>query len=284
MSLANIIKKIRDDYSDDAATVESSPVAVADEKNDQTVDPRELKYKLDSLRTVLNSYNYLINLNSSMRSIDFKSLFNNAQGEKFDNFKRKYSTPTNAIRSWQFQADSLMSEMGAIENELSAYLRINKLVPVVVNERGGEHSYIFWYEPTAELIDKLPSKYRSALEPELIALKNSLLDCRVAPEPGAKSFFDVWRACSGAIENLSISPNPVKDMLTATYTLTSERSCSVALHDLRGAKVKDLSDFRNKPASEIVEQYPISGVTPGLYLLVVTSNNGEQAVQRVIVE
>lgn len=290
MSLAAIIKNIREEYQ---ATVEfeaevSQPESVspADAAQDTNtyIDFQDLKSKLDSLRIAINDYNYLINLNSSVRSIDFQTIFRTAQMGNKDNFKNKYYPSSIAMRSWQYQADSLMSEMESIENELDAYLRVNKLVPVVVNSSDAGQSYIFWYEPTAELIDKLPARYSQVLEPELIALKNSLLDCRLAPHPGEKSYFEVWRACSGAIENLAISPNPVKTVLTASYLLTSERNCSVALHDLRGAKVSDLSAMASRPAGQINEQFPISGIAPGLYLLVVSTDNGEQAVQRVIIE
>ena len=290
MSLAAIIKNIREGYDGtveietEAAPAEQA-TATTDATQDTTIyiDFQDLKSKLDSLRIAINSYNYLINLNSSVRSIDFQSIFNTAQtGSHTDNFKSKYYPSAIAMRSWQYQADSLMAEMENIENELDAYLRVNKLVPVVVSN--SEQSYIFWYEPTAELIDKLPARYRKVLEPELIALKNSLLDCRLAPHPGEKSYFEVWRACSGAIENLAISPNPVKTVLTASYLLTSERNCSVALHDLRGTKVSELSAMATKPAAQINEQFAISGIAPGLYLLVVSTDNGEQAVQRVIIE
>lgn len=290
MSLAAIIKNIREGY-DGTVEIQAEPNPIARESENEPaqdtnvyIDFHDLKSKLDSLRITLNSYNYMINLNSSIRSIDFQSIFNTAQGNRQDNFRNKYYPSAIAMRSWQYQADSLMSEMENIENELDAYLRVNKLVPVVVSNSSGDQSYIFWYEPTAELIDKLPARYRDVLEPELIALKNSLLDCRLAPHPGADSYFEVWRACSGAIENLAISPNPVKNVLTASYLLTSERKCSVALHDLRGTKVRDLSSSATKPAAQINEQYAINGIAPGLYLLVVSTDNGEQAVQRVIVE
>ncbi len=291
MSLAAIIKNIREQYEGtveiEAEVAQPESVRPADVAQDTNtfIDFKDLKSKLDSLRIAINDYNYLINLNSSVRSIDFQTIFRTAQmGNNTDNFKNKYYPSAIAMRSWQYQADSLMAEMESIENELDAYLRVNKLVPVVVNSSDAGQSYIFWYEPTAELIDKLPARYSQVLEPELIALKNSLLDCRLAPHPGEKSYFEVWRACSGAIENLAISPNPVKTVLTASYLLTSERNCSVALHDLRGAKVSDLSAMASRPAGQINEQFPISGIAPGLYLLVVSTDNGEQAVQRVIIE
>lgn len=93
------------------------------------------------------------------------------------------------------------------------------------------------------------------------------------------------QTASGALAITSVYPNPTIDGgATLTYTLSGDRRVQVSLHDLTGAKLMDLSAASQRKAGEGQIAFTLDGVTPGIYLVTVTTDRGERAVQRLIVQ
>lgn len=171
-----------------------------------------------------------------------------------------------------------------------AYHQINKLVPVsvpiknAVDRQGNPmpgYRIIAWYEPTEELFGHLPADVAENLRKELNAFNSADDLCDVEAVAGKESYFDVWRTCSGAIENLSVFPNPTDGNVNIKFDLKTERNYNVSLHNLMGSKVLDLGNYSGG-LGEIDINYNIQNVEAGLYLIVVQTESGEQAVQRII--
>lgn len=96
---------------------------------------------------------------------------------------------------------------------------------------------------------------------------------------------ETWRETSGAVETTGVFPNPTSDGgATMSFALAEDRNVSISLHDLTGAKVMDL--VRNSPRKAGTGQlaFTLPGVTPGMYLVTLTTDRGERAVQRLIVQ
>ena len=89
-------------------------------------------------------------------------------------------------------------------------------------DKGG---LIFWYHPSQDLIDALPERYRNDLAKEFKLLANEKAICG-AKVDAEKCYLDIWRACSGAIENLRVFPNPVKSDLNVRFELKENRNMS----------------------------------------------------------
>jgi hypothetical protein len=172
-----------------------------------------------------------------------------------------------------------------IELSLDNMAQINKLIPISISLEQGKINYIMWFEPTAELVSLLPESVRRSLEPEMLAIQSTPRDaCKGAPVESDKAIFDVWRACAGAIEKLSIYPNPSKGAVNINYSLTGERTVTVTVHDLSGKELFVLQGAKTLPAGDYKDNFTLRGLPAGMYLISVTTNKEERAVQRVIIE
>lgn len=172
---------------------------------------------------------------------------------------------------------------------------------------------IFWYEPTPEFIVALPEPVRThvreALEyadiierkpihesieafmqrqPREVqigfdSLQLSAQDTSTAAVPGGL-FMGAIATASGAITSSSVMPNPAHDHLTVKYTLSTPRSVALAMYDITGHHLKTLSMWGRMGLGQTTTTVTVKDLPPGMYLLVITTEKGERAVQRVIVE
>ncbi len=137
---------------------------------------------------------------------------------------------------------------------------VNKLVPVLVenNNGGASNSLIFWFDPAPEL------------ETILGTGNGNILPAHVST--------------SGALTSLMISPNPATTSATLRYSLASERSLAVSLYDITGNKVLDIARRTGEEAGAGELPVDLSSVAPGIYILSVVTDRGEQLTQRIVVE
>lgn len=161
---------------------------------------------------------------------------------------------------------------------------INKLIPVSVDVDGGEDDFILWYKATDIFLSKLPEDIKNRLAPELAALSDGA-SCGNAPVEKDQALTDAWSGCSGVVKNMKVFPNPIKNSVVNTeFDLDKQRVVSAAVYDLSGKKVKDLVVNENMGAGQYQESYEINGLNPGLYYLVISTEIGEQALQRIVIE
>lgn len=93
------------------------------------------------------------------------------------------------------------------------------------------------------------------------------------------------RSQQGALSVKSVYPNPTSDGgATLSYDLREERHLSVDLVDLTGTRVAGLlADARKRPGQGQLA-FAFGDVAPGMYLLRVTTDKGETAVQRIVIQ
>lgn len=102
---------------------------------------------------------------------------------------------------------------------------------------------------------------------------------------GVTGLQELHRSSNGAITSTDIYPNPVTDgAATLAFTLSEDRTLSVSLHDLSGTKVADILQQQRRTAGPGQFAFPITGVSPGMYLVSLTTEKGERTVRRLIVE
>jgi hypothetical protein len=148
---------------------------------------------------------------------------------------------------------------------------------------------IFWYFPTNEFVNALPDRYREPLRNELDVI-NQINSGLVPPEEACKSFddkesfFEICRLNSGALGNMSLSPNPVShaEEVTCSFKLTAERKITITLHDISGKYITTIMKNENKTPDDYNININLSGIAKGVYLVAVTTDRGEQVVQRLI--
>ncbi len=164
--------------------------------------------------------------------------------------------------------------------------KINTYVAVgISNSSDNDHGfdYILWFDPDAEFIKLIPKRIREKLMPEIKAYEGNDL-CDNPAIAGEDTYFDIWRACSGVIQHMRVFPNPVHDNLNLSFELTDSRKVTIALHDLSGRKLTEFITMQPMGSGSFNESLHLKNIEPGMYLVSIQTNKGEQAVQRVIVE
>lgn len=81
-----------------------------------------------------------------------------------------------------------------------------------------------------------------------------------------------------SMPSIDVHPNPARDIL---YVLSGVEEGDIAITDATGHIVASYSDFLTEPGGNI--KLDISHLTPGLYSLVVTTNNGPAGVAKFVV-
>lgn len=181
-------------------------------------------------------------------------------------------------------ATEFVFAINAYRQSIDNYMKLNKLIPVRVNLPDCENHYILWYEPTDEFLEALPEDHRERIEKELQVFENSEDVCRDVPKAGEENYLDLWRSCSGSIENFTVFPNPTSGNVNVSYDLKDQRDINIAIHDLDGRKIKELSGNKSRTPGKWTENYNIGNLQPGMYLISVQTNSGAQAVQRIILK
>ncbi len=181
--------------------------------------------------------------------------------------------------------NDLEKEIGIVNKQIEKYILVNKMIAVEIPIKNSpdNQGFILWFLPSQDIIDLLPARYRAGLAQEFKLLENEDAIC------GAKidvenCYLDIWRACSGAIENLRVFPNPVVNNLNIKFELKENRNIHFAIHDINGDKIKDLKNNQTSGIGTNSYLFDISDLRTGFYLIVVSSDNGEKAVQRIIKE
>lgn len=191
-----------------------------------------------------------------------------------------------SINEWLMKSKDLPKNTIVYNSErikqLSASMnRINKLIPIKISFDNNEIAYILWFDPTEEFALNLPEELKDRIQPEIDAARDESNLCKSEVKTGDK-YFDVWRACSGAVENLSIFPNPAKENINVGYNLSGDRQVTISLHDLFGKRIAELKS-ESKTAGSWQESFQLQDIQPGMYLIVVQTDQKETAVQRFIV-
>lgn len=189
---------------------------------------------------------------------------------------------SDMIRITDADSIDLKEMMQGVSNDFEELLKINKFIAVTVS-LGSEkdYDYILWFDPTPEIVEKLPARVRETLEPEILALAQTKDVCETAIA-GEDTYFDVWRACSGAVEHMNVFPNPTSGKVNVNFSLNEGRKIDIAVHDLFGNKIQTLATGLEKDSGEQQETIQLKGLEAGMYLIVLQTDYGEQAVQRII--
>ena len=161
---------------------------------------------------------------------------------------------------------------------------INELIPIEISFDGVNTDFIVWYEATDDFLSKLPTKIKEKINPELIALTEQNDHCENEPIEKKETVMDVWSGCSGAIKEMKVFPNPTTSNSNVEFELQDSRVISIALFDLSGKLIKNVKSGMSLGKGNAKELLNLSGVNPGLYYVVVQSEKGEQALQRIIIE
>lgn len=150
----------------------------------------------------------------------------------------------------------------------------NSLIPVLIrpasttrvnslDNRDYDNGVIMWYPKTPEL--------ERALQSSAVAGNSSVAQHNVALD-------------NKMISNATIFPNPAKNETHVRYSLGEARSISFTIHNILGARIADLGEAVNQSAGLHEQNISVGNIPSGIYLLVITTDKGEQTMQRIVIE
>ncbi|MFA7327453.1 MAG: T9SS type A sorting domain-containing protein [Candidatus Kapaibacterium sp.] len=161
---------------------------------------------------------------------------------------------------------------------------INELIPIQISFDGVNTDFIVWYEATDDFLKRLPTNILEKINPELVALYEQSAHCENEPIEKKDAVMDVWSGCSGAIKEMKVFPNPATSNSNVEFELEDSRAISISIYDLSGKLIKNVKTGLSLSKGNTSESLNLTGVNPGLYYVVVKSEKGEQALQRIIIE
>ena len=134
--------------------------------------------------------------------------------------------------------------------------------------------FIYWYEPTPEFVSALPEKVRRAVSED--AERRARKIEKIQNGKDAKG---------PRILEAAIFPNPVtQDLATVQYTMPEPGRVAVSLYDIQGKRLKELSSCEDRAEGTWENRISVADIPPGMYLLAVTTESGQQAVQKIVVQ
>ena len=150
---------------------------------------------------------------------------------------------------------------------------------------------IFWYEPTEKFLKILDTKTANEIRNDIAALacNRSKITFTTDSTCDGKSVVscNYFEACqntkSKAITKYSVFPNPAKDNFNLKLDLKEECSVVAYMFALNGAEVKQFPIGKIKQG---ISQKELSsdGITPGLYLLRITTDKGDVFNERILIK
>lgn len=192
--------------------------------------------------------------------------------------KRRLSMNSHLESINEQLADNIRKHIKSLEQD--EYINSMIAIRIPTNNKHTD-GFILWYYPSQELIDALPQRYRETLTKEFNLSRNNEAICGLKIDTDT-TYLNIWRLCSGAIENLKVYPNPVVNVLKVQFYLKEARMISYSLYNTDGNKIKDLSKAKNYNTGLVEYNCDLSSIPNGIYMLVATSDKGEQVVSRII--
>lgn len=141
-------------------------------------------------------------------------------------------------------------------------------------------STIVAYEIFANPEPEPDNNEEEVTDPNLSVIQQHRLMQQARP---GEPVMEVWWQSAGAVMVLNITPNPARDATELTFMLDEARIVALDLYRYDGQRVKRLTEGVSLPAGQHQLRADLRGVQPGLYLLGVTTDRGEQALRRLYV-
>jgi hypothetical protein len=138
-----------------------------------------------------------------------------------------------------------------------------------------DYELILWYFPTQALLSVLEENEY----PEIAREAQSISDNK-APGNTSCSFFEVYNA-TVLLENLTLFPNPAQGQFTLSFHTPVELKAEIVLTHINGSVAMILESGGTIEKGIYNQQFDISNLNPGIYLLVIQSDKG-YATQRII--
>lgn len=166
---------------------------------------------------------------------------------------------------------------------------LNQLVPIRVVLPQTNDIVTLWYIPNQLLFASLPERYILPIKNELqvhtdITCKHIQREDACGAFRGKTTVFDICSSDAGAITQSAVYPNPAHGSAQCRYVLVQSRQCRIALYTAEGQFVKELLPWSEQSSGEQIVRLALDDIHGGLYLLSLTTQQGEQIIQRLFIQ
>lgn len=203
--------------------------------------------------------------------------FHNSYVDSINDVTPQFFTPIFITDGIGYYHQTPGGDSAQEENSLK---RINELIPILLRKDSrsdcvSKEDLIFWYKPTPEFLALLPDSARSVAE--AIASQNSKNDALVQMH--------------GAIQNATVYPNPSQGKFSVKLTTSARRAITITLRNLLGQQVAPpvqateigMSATLSGSTYTMSQSLDCSNVAEGVYLLDISSDQGERYIERVVI-
>jgi hypothetical protein len=119
----------------------------------------------------------------------------------------------------------------------------------------------------------------------ILTTNGTKLNAPNSPQHLDQSSLQETRTSQGAIAATMLYPNPTSDGgATMSFSLASPRTLNMSLLTLGGEKVMDLARNVYRTQGDGQLAFALNNTAPGMYLVVLETDQGERVVQRLIVQ
>jgi hypothetical protein len=214
---------------------------------------KDLKINMEDLKEHMQDMakNFKIRINDSSLNIDMNKMID----------EMRQSMTAVEVEALQNGKHGLASIPKDFKVRVNSYVvpsfgelraKVSELVPlrVALNEQKGR-GLIFWYEPSAA--PAIPKQEAQAV------------------------------ASSTAIESVTINPNPARDHATVRFIMKNASAVTITVHDILGKRLLEAGQVTAGSGGAFSHEMDLSSLTQGVYLVVLTTDTGEQRIERILV-
>lgn len=186
--------------------------------------------------------------------------------------------------------------------KISDFSVINLLIPVktefkdFISYKGKliecNFVYVFWFVPSKELIDLLPTEYAQALIKEFNIVEK-INNGEISPSEAKDSqsvngsYINLDNYRNSVITNAMIYPNPAYNDFNIKFKLNETREISIIIYELTGQLIpQDKYTFVKdifQPGEHTIA-IKFNNLSRGVYLISISTSKGEQVVQRLVID
>jgi hypothetical protein len=181
-------------------------------------------------------------------------------------------------------------------------LDLNTLIPILVRPATSEHfdkhegiiyndGLIFWYD-NSEAFVKAAKTIPIITEYDIDwIIKKQNADSIVINDKNGKKVIrkadlSVGKPDHGTnqIISSSIYPNPARNSAKILFSLSEPHTIGFSVHDLLGKRIMEAGSVAEIASGNYEKDLDLSSLPAGVYLLVLTTDKGEQTTQRLVIE
>ncbi|MEM9024073.1 MAG: T9SS type A sorting domain-containing protein, partial [Bacteroidota bacterium] len=210
----------------------------------------------------------------------------------------------------QLPPDTVMGKrFAAMEQRFQRSLNDHLLLPIwvrpdsLITHPEILNGMIFWFPANQQVFNRLPAAIGEPLRQEFEAISGSVPPAvpgppapppppppppvpASAPVPPAAPSCQYFESCPTdfkGLDDLKVYPNPARGHVNLTFNLLQSYHLQVNLVDIQGKPVANLMPLQAVSGGRHQYQLNLAGITPGMYLMVVTSADGTSSAKRLLI-